>query len=128
MIHYIYHNVYLFRFLMRCGVNVIRMFYHMIDYETMKLRIKVGHVFNPDYSKLIQNAKVALCLFSKGNLDTITARSIEIPAIGSLLCAKRTKTHKKVFAENKEAIFFKDAKECVQKCKKLLKCVCLKVH
>ena len=27
---------------------------------------------------------------------------------------------KKLFIENKEAIFFKDANECIQKCKKIL--------
>ena len=35
------------------------------------------------------------------NLDEITRRSIEIPAIGSLLCAKRTKTHKKLVVYKK---------------------------
>ena len=53
---------------------------------------------------------------SEGNLDDITARSIEIPAIGTLLCATRTKKHLETFIENKEAIFFKDANECFKKC------------
>ena len=50
------------------------------------------------------------------NLDTITARSIEIPAIGTLLCAKRTAQIKKYFVENKEAVFFNNANECAKKC------------
>ena len=89
-------------------------------FDQIKNNIVLGNVTYPLYSKLIYCSKIALGLVSEENLDEITRRSIEIPAIGSLLCAKRTKTHKKVFVENKEAIFFKDAKECVQKCKKLL--------
>lgn len=90
------------------------------NYESMKSKIKLGHVYNPLYSKLIQCAKIALCLTSKGNLDSITARSCEIPAIGTLLCANRTKAHQSNFVENKEAIFFKKANECYKKCKYLL--------
>ena len=89
-------------------------------FNQMKNIIVLGHVDFPLYSKLIYCSKIALGLVSEENLDEITRRSIEIPAIGSLLCAKRTKTHKKLFIENKEAIFFKNADECVQKCKKIL--------
>ena len=87
------------------------------NFESLKSRIKLGHVFSPNYSKLIQNAKIAICLFSKENLDTITARSIEIPAIGTLLCSLRTKAMKKIFIENKEAIFFNSPSDCFKKCK-----------
>ncbi len=66
---------------------------------------------------MIQNAKIAICLFSKENLDTITARSIEIPAIGTLLCSLRTKAMKEIFIENKEAIFFNSPHDCFKKCK-----------
>ena len=87
----------------------------------MKSKITLGHIYNQDYSKLIQNSKIALCLFSKQYMDTITARSIEIPAIGTLLCSYRTKTMKNIFIENKEAIFFSDPKECISKCNYYLK-------
>jgi len=86
------------------------------NYEHMKLRVKLGFVHNPIYSKIIQSSKIAICMPSEGNLDDITARSIEIPAIGTLLCATRTKKHLETFIENKEAIFFKDANECFKKC------------
>ena len=87
------------------------------NYQSLKSRIKLAHVFNPNYSKLIQNSKIALCLFADGNLDTITARSIEIPAIATLLFSLRTTAMKKIFIENKEAIFFSNAKECAKKCR-----------
>ena len=90
------------------------------NYKLFKHRVVLGHVGPSAYSKLIWCAKIALCLPSKGNVDDITRRSLEIPATGTLLCAIRTKSHKKAFVENKEAIFFKDEKECYKKCKNLL--------
>ena len=90
-------------------------------YSSLKSRIVLGHVDHPLYSKLVYCSKIVIGLVSKGNKDDITDRTIEVPAIGSLLCAIGTKTHKKLFIENKEAIFFKNADECFQKCKKLLR-------
>ena len=86
------------------------------DYNSIKSNIILGHVDHPLYSKIIQSTKISICLPSEGNVDGITRRSIEIPAIGTLLCAKRTKEHKRFFLENKEAIFFTSAKDCYKKC------------
>ena len=86
------------------------------NYKFLKPRTVLGHLYFKDYTKIVQSAKIALCLFAEQNLDTITARSIEIPAIGTLLCSKRTLQMKKYFVENKEAVFFYNAKECAQKC------------
>ena len=91
------------------------------NFTFLKSRVILGHVFNPNYSKLIQNAKIAICLFAEGNLDTITARSIEIPAIGTLMLSFKTKAMKNVFIENKEAVFFKTARECYAKSQFYLK-------
>lgn len=90
-------------------------------YEKMKDKIEIGHFYDRNYSKLIQGAELALCLFSKQNKDTITARSTEIPAIGTLLCSHRTKAMLNIFTEDKEAIFFKNVNECLNKCKYYLK-------
>jgi len=87
------------------------------NYNNFKDRISLGHLYNNNYTKVIQTAKIALCLFEKKNLDTITARSIEIPAIGTFLCSMRTRRMKKYFVENKEAVFFSNATECANKCK-----------
>ena len=90
------------------------------NYNSLKSIIKLGNVKNPNYSKLIQCSKIALCLFSEQNLDTITARSVEIPAIGTLICSFRTKSMTDILVENKEAIFFKNEVECFNKCNYLL--------
>ncbi len=86
------------------------------NYNSLKNIIKLGNVKNPDYSKLIQSSKIALCLFSEQNLDTITARSVEIPAIGTLICSFRTKSMSNILIENKEAIYFRSPEECFKKC------------
>ena len=91
------------------------------NYSSIKSQIVLGHVDHPLYSKIIQSAKLSICLPSKGNLDGITRRSVEIPAIGTLLLAKRSREHKKIFKENIEALFFKNVSECYKKCIYILK-------
>lgn len=73
------------------------------------------------YVKLIQSAKLSICLPSKANDDDITNKSLEIPYIGTLLLAKKTKTHSEIFKENKEAIFFENNNHCIKIIKKILK-------
>ncbi len=90
------------------------------NFSKIKSNIILGHVDHPMYSKIIQSAKISICLPSVENIDGITRRSIEIPAIGTLLCAKKTKEHQNIFLENKEAIFFSSAKDCYRKCIYLL--------
>jgi spore maturation protein CgeB len=72
------------------------------------------------YARIIQSAKISLGLLSKGNRDRHTTRSFEIPAIGALLCAERTDEHCESYKEGVEAIFWNDAKECVDQCRRLL--------
>ena len=91
------------------------------NYESLKHLIKPGYVLAKTYSKIIQSAKIAICLFADENLDTITTRSTEIPAIGTLMCSHRSDAMKKILIENKEAIYFKDPKECYKKCQYYLK-------
>jgi spore maturation protein CgeB len=77
-------------------------------------------VYGDDYAKAIQCARVNLGLLSKGNRDSWTTRSAEIPALGGLLCAERTDLHRHFYAEDHEAVFWRDADECIAKCRGLL--------
>ena len=90
------------------------------NYNFLKSNIRLGHFAGSKYSKIIQNSKIALCLFAVDNLDTITARSMEITAIGTLMCSFRTAKMKKTFVENKEAIYFSSTIECFKKCQYFL--------
>jgi hypothetical protein len=82
-----------------------------------------GHALDPDkgYREAIARSKISLGLLSKENRDTHTTRSIEIPAIGGLLCAERTDEHLAMYKEGVEAIFWNGAAECARRCLALLR-------
>jgi hypothetical protein len=75
-----------------------------------------------EYAKIIQTSRIALGLLSKGNRDQHTTRTMEIPALGGLLCAERTNEHQTLYEEGHEAVFWRDADECVALCRMLLAC------
>ncbi|MEN9573046.1 MAG: hypothetical protein RL514_901 [Verrucomicrobiota bacterium] len=77
-------------------------------------------VLGADYVKAIQYAQISLGLVSRGNRDLHTQRSAEIPFIGGLLCAERTREHLAMYRDGVEAVFWRDAEECAQKCQWLL--------
>lgn len=78
-------------------------------------------LYNPDdYAAIIQSAKLCLGLLSKGNRDRHTTRSMEIPALGGLLCAERTDEHMQLYREGVEAVFWSSVDECIATCKTLL--------
>jgi hypothetical protein len=81
---------------------------------------KGGQLQGDDYAMAIQCAKVNLGLLSKGNRDLHTTRSLEIPALGGLLCAERTPEHLGLYAEGEEALFWSDAEECAAVCRAVL--------
>ncbi len=75
---------------------------------------KGGQLKGDEYAKAIQCAKVNLGLLSKGNRDLHTTRSLEIPALGGLLCADRTPEHLGMYVEGEEALFWSGAEECAR--------------
>jgi spore maturation protein CgeB len=81
---------------------------------------KGGPVLGDDYAKAIQCAKVNIGMLSKGNRDLHTTRSLEIPALGGLLCAERTSEHLDMYVEGREALFWDDAIECAAVCARAL--------
>lgn len=87
------------------------------EWPQLKSYWKGGAIAGDDYAKAIQCAKVNLGLLSKENRDLHTTRSLEIPALGGLLCAERTSEHITMYVEGQEAIFWKDAKECAAMCR-----------
>jgi spore maturation protein CgeB len=76
-----------------------------------------GQIQGDDYAKAIQCARVNLGLLSKGNRDMHTTRSLEIPALGALLCAERTSEHIAMYEEGKEALFWESTDECAAMCR-----------
>jgi spore maturation protein CgeB len=87
------------------------------EWSQLKSHWKGGAVAGDDYAKAIQCAKVNLGLLSKENRDLHTTRSLEIPALGGLLCAERTSEHLAMYTEGEEALFWKDSEECAAMCR-----------
>lgn len=90
------------------------------EWSSLRPCLRGTSVMGPDYVKAVQCSRIALGLLSKGNRDFHTQRSSEIPFIGGLLCAERTTEHLKMFAEDREAVFWDSPEECAQQCRRLL--------
>lgn len=89
-------------------------------FPQLKAYWRGGALRGRDYVAAIQGAKICLGMLSKGNRDMHTQRSLEVPYAGGLFCAERTPEHKELYKEGVEAVFWDDAKECADLCKKLL--------
>ena len=90
------------------------------EWSELASSFRAAWVGDEEYAKVIQSAKVSLGLLSVGNRDEHTRRSVEVPAIGGLLCAQRTDEHQALFTEGEEAVFWSDAEECAAHCLHLL--------
>ena len=111
--------------LLEAGVRVRLFGTEWNRYLSEKLRKTLGEsirsLYGEEYVKALCASKMALCFLSELNKDTSTIRSFEIPACGSLLLSERTDEMKGLFEEDKEAVYFSDKEELVQKVLLLLK-------
>lgn len=81
------------------------------------LRIESGGLFTEDYNKALSAFDISLCFLRKINYDLQTTRTMEIPACGSLLMAERTSEHEALFEDGREAVFFSNDEELLEKCR-----------
>ena len=91
------------------------------EWPVLKGYFKGGQLEGDEYAIALQCAKVNLGLLSKGNRDLHTTRSLEIPALGALLCAERTTEHLEMYVEGQEALFWDGAEECASVCREALR-------
>jgi spore maturation protein CgeB len=74
--------------------------------RALRAACEPGPVYGEAYVQAIAAAKVNLGLLSRDAGDTITQRSVEIPACGAFLLAERTADHQAHFVEGEEAAYF----------------------
>lgn len=72
------------------------------------------------YTRALVGADACLGFLSAGNRDLYTTRSLEIPYAGGVLIAERTSEHVAMYQEGQEALFWDDAEECAQQCRRVL--------
>lgn len=72
-------------------------------------------VWFDDYPVALSSAKICLGLLSKRFPETVTTRTFEIPACGSLLLGERTDDHRALFEEDVEAVYFDSNEEMIEK-------------
>ncbi len=90
------------------------------EWNQLKRAWRGENLTGRSYAEVVAGSKICLGLLSKENRDSHTRRSVEIPAMGGVLCAKRTDEHRMLFAEGKEAAFWSDAEECADVCSRLI--------
>ena len=90
------------------------------EFPQLQAHYRAEYLDGDAYAYAVQCAKISLGLLSKGNRDLHTTRSMEIPALGGLLCAERTIEHLGFYRDGEEAVFWDDSAECASVCHALL--------
>ena len=67
------------------------------------------------YTKTICATRINLAFLRKLNRDIQTDRSVEIPACGGFMLAERSRDHQRLFAEDREAVFFGSDDDMLEK-------------
>ena len=79
--------------------------------------IKSEWFYGPQYVEAINAGKIGLGFVSKWNRNETAGRCFEIPACGTMLLAVRTNILQDLYKEGKEAEFFSDPQELMDKAK-----------
>ena len=79
------------------------------------LTIHYQELVGGDYNHSLANAKIVLGFLRKINLDTQTSRTFEIPACGGFMIMEYTENQDRLFAEDKEMVYFRTKEELLDK-------------
>lgn len=91
------------------------------EYEKYSEFFVVKNFSSKEYSLIINFSKIALCFYSSQNQDTITTRSIEIPAIGTFMLSQDSYYQRKLLKNKIDTHYFKTINECFNLCNYYIK-------
>ncbi len=74
-----------------------------------------------EYVRYLNGTKIALSFLSSWNHDTYTRRVFEIPACGAFLLCQRTATMMRLYDEDRQAVFYENSDELIDKVRFYLK-------
>jgi spore maturation protein CgeB len=77
-------------------------------------------VYGEDFWKVLYKYRVQLNLMRLHNPDSHNMRTFEVPGIGGIMLAPLTREHSLFFEDGKEAFFFRDLEEAIDKVKLLI--------
>jgi spore maturation protein CgeB len=89
--------------------------YRIHSNEKLAECLQGGEVYADDYARALTGSKIGIGFLRRVCPDQHTTRTFEIPACGSMLLADRTQEHLEFFEEGKEAEYFGDEKELLEK-------------
>jgi hypothetical protein len=88
-----------------------------ILHPTVELR---PPAYAEEYTRALHTGKLALGFLRKMNRDTVTHRSVEVPAAGRPMVAEKTTEHDKLFVDGREYVSFSSDAELIVRAKSLL--------
>ena len=74
-----------------------------------------------EMAKTYAASKISLNILREQNLDSINMRTFEAPGCGAFVLAEKSREARSFFAENKEAVYFSNARELREKIRYYLK-------
>jgi len=84
-------------------------------HKRSRFEISGEGIWGEEYPQALCSTKIALGLLSKYIPETVTTRTVEIPACGVFMLGERTGDHLTLFEEGKEAEFFDSDEELFDK-------------
>lgn len=85
------------------------------EWPMIKDNFRGGSLFGDEYAKVISAMEIALHFLRHENRDQQDSRTFEIPACGTFMLAEWSAKHEKFFEAGKEADFFSNNEELLQK-------------
>ena len=89
--------------------------------KTLKRVVQYRPAMNEEFSKALCGAKIVIHYLSRWARDPYSSKSFEIPASGAFMLAERTEDHLELFEEDKEAVYYSNTEELIEKARFYLK-------